>query len=298
MASRAVSSRLLLPARRAAPTRSSRILSALGSRVQRTYATETSSSNFVNIVEVGPRDGLQNEKSVIPPETKIELINRLGRAGMKIIEAGSFVSPKWVPQMAGTAEVATKIEKLPGVTYQYLVPNEKGLSTFLNLLSQEPDVRPGSEIAIFTAATDAFSKANTNVTVAEARGRKFVARADQERKEDEMVDIGGLSSRYSDMTEAERDGDEKWNTGAGIMERLGGRAVGRRVPPGVSQRGPTLERPEVETAEDENEGESARCISDVDCSSSSSQPASDPERQWSEGPGIFVGVCGRGRDVP
>ncbi|TFY81117.1 hypothetical protein EWM64_g2897 [Hericium alpestre] len=171
MASRAVSSRLLLPARRAAPTRSPRIPSALGSHVQRTCATEASSSNFVNIVEVGPRDGLQNEKSVVPPETKVELVNRLGRAGMKIIEGGSFVSPKWVPQMAGTAEVATKIEKLSGVTYQYLVPNEKGLSTFLNLLSEQPDVRPGSEIAIFTAATDAFSKANTNVTVAESLER-------------------------------------------------------------------------------------------------------------------------------
>ncbi|KAI0061137.1 aldolase [Artomyces pyxidatus] len=134
----------------------------------RKYATASSSDNFINIVEVGPRDGLQNEKSIIPPATKVELINRLGKAGSKIIEAGSFVSPKWVPQMAGTAEVVTAMDKLSGVTYQVLVPNEKGLENLFALLAKHPDSPPIDEIAVFTAATDAFSKANTNVTVAES----------------------------------------------------------------------------------------------------------------------------------
>ncbi|KAI9513483.1 hypothetical protein F5148DRAFT_1156023 [Russula earlei] len=125
----------------------------------------------VKIVEVGPRDGLQNEKTVIPPRVKVELINRLGLAGSKVIEAGSFVSPKWVPQMAGTAEVVTSMDKRPGVTYQVLVPNEKGLENVLHLLAAHPFKPPIDEIAVFTAATDAFSLANTNVTVAESLKR-------------------------------------------------------------------------------------------------------------------------------
>ncbi|KAI0299401.1 hypothetical protein B0F90DRAFT_1728411 [Multifurca ochricompacta] len=136
-----------------------------------TYVTEASKKVPVRIVEVGPRDGLQNEKTVIPPEIKVELINRLGQAGSTIIEAGSFVSPKWVPQMAGTPHVVTSMDKLPGVTYQALVPNEKGLENVLGLLAAHPDKPPIDEIAVFTAATDAFSLANTNVTVAESLKR-------------------------------------------------------------------------------------------------------------------------------
>ncbi|EPQ51962.1 aldolase [Gloeophyllum trabeum ATCC 11539] len=147
----------------------------------RTYRTESKRDpNVVRIVEVGPRDGLQNEKGVVPAEVKVELINRLGRAGMRIIEAGSFVSPKWVPQMAGTAEVITRMEKLPGVHYPVLVPNMKGLENLLELLSATTahsvgsltsTIPPTDEIAIFTAATDAFSLANTNCTVAESLTR-------------------------------------------------------------------------------------------------------------------------------
>jgi len=135
------------------------------------YATAASGRIPVKIVEVGPRDGLQNEKTVIPPDVKIGLINRLGRAGSRVIEAGSFVSPKWVPQMAGTAEVVTSMDKLPGTTYQVLVPNEKGLESVLSLLAAHADKPPIDEIAIFTAATDAFSMANTNVTVADSLKR-------------------------------------------------------------------------------------------------------------------------------
>ncbi|TRM66938.1 hypothetical protein BD626DRAFT_545979 [Schizophyllum amplum] len=126
----------------------------------------TSTSEIVRIVEVGPRDGLQNEKATIPADVKVQLINRLGRAGMRIIEAGSFVSPKWVPQMASSAEILNSIERLPGVRYPVLVPNQKGLDSL-----DIPHAAPTDEIAVFTAATDAFNKANTNVTVAESLDR-------------------------------------------------------------------------------------------------------------------------------
>ncbi|KAJ7177644.1 hypothetical protein C8R46DRAFT_1074795 [Mycena filopes] len=130
-------------------------------------------TNVVNIVEVGPRDGLQNEKGVIPVSVKAELITRLGRAGVQIIEAGSFVSPKWVPQMAGTADVLSQMERLPN----------KGLDAVTALLAEHP-VSPSltDEIAIFTAATDAFTRANLNTTTAESLTRLApVARAALDR---------------------------------------------------------------------------------------------------------------------
>ncbi|KAF8513713.1 aldolase [Hysterangium stoloniferum] len=138
-----------------------------------TYAKVASQPNFVRIVEVGPRDGLQNEKSVVSNETKIELIERLQQAGLGIIESGSFVSPKWVPQqMAGTAEVLAGVKQLPDVRYPVLVPNARGLDNLLELLrSQSPGSRSPpltNEIAIFTAASESFSKANTNKSVAES----------------------------------------------------------------------------------------------------------------------------------
>jgi hydroxymethylglutaryl-CoA lyase len=80
----------------------------------------------VRIVEVGPRDGLQNESKILPVETKIELINRLSKTGLKNIEATSFVSPKWIPQMANNIDVAKGIAKIEGVTYSAIVPNMKG----------------------------------------------------------------------------------------------------------------------------------------------------------------------------
>ncbi|OCH85818.1 aldolase [Obba rivulosa] len=143
----------------------------------RTYASLPAGQNskFVNIVEVGPRDGLQNEKFIIPPALKAELINRLGRAGLRTIEAGSFVSPEWVPQMAGTDEVLKLMEKHPDVHYPVLVPNMKGLDNLLALLGSNPPAEGQppltDEIAVFTAATDAFCKANTNCTIAESLAR-------------------------------------------------------------------------------------------------------------------------------
>ncbi|KAI5121592.1 hypothetical protein M0805_009463 [Coniferiporia weirii] len=140
---------------------------------RRSLTTVSRHPNFVNVVEVGPRDGLQNEKAIIPPAVKVELINRLGRAGMTTIEAGSFVSPKWVPQMAGTAEVLARMDRLPGVHYPVLVPNMRGLDDLLTLISSTPTSErpPTDEIAVFAAATDAFSRANTNCTIAESLAR-------------------------------------------------------------------------------------------------------------------------------
>jgi len=114
----------------------------------------------VKIVEVGPRDGLQNEKAVIPAEVKVDYITALGDAGLRVIEAGAFVSPKWVPQMAGTAEVYANIPKDPGVEYPVLVPNMKGLER-----AMEVGV---TSIAIFTAASDTFNKRNINMTIEES----------------------------------------------------------------------------------------------------------------------------------
>src|SRR5581483_10425268 len=114
----------------------------------------------VKVVEVGPRDGLQNEKVTIPTEAKVEYITALADAGLKVIEAGAFVSPKWVPQMADSAEVYRDIPKDPGVEFPVLVPNMKGLERAI-----EAGVK---SIAIFTAASDTFNKRNINMTIDES----------------------------------------------------------------------------------------------------------------------------------
>src|SRR5256885_7989714 len=114
----------------------------------------------VKIVEVGPRDGLQNEKVTIPAEARIDYITALADAGLRVIEAGAFVSPKWVPQMADTADVYRDIPKDPGVEYPVLVPNLKGLQR-----AMEVGVK---SIAIFTAASDTFNRRNINMSVDES----------------------------------------------------------------------------------------------------------------------------------
>ena len=123
-------------------------------------------SNHVRIVEVGARDGLQNEKTLLPAEVKIALIDRLSSTGLKTIEATSFVSPEWVPQLADAAEVFRGIRKVPGVSYPVLVPNEQGY-----LRAREVGAR---EVAVFTAASEAFSQKNTNASIDESLAR-FVA---------------------------------------------------------------------------------------------------------------------------
>jgi isopropylmalate/homocitrate/citramalate synthase len=114
----------------------------------------------VKLVEVGPRDGLQNETNVISTDTKIEFINRLSETGLSVIEATSFVSPKWVPQLADHAEVFQRITKKKSVIYPVLVPNMKGFNEAL--------AAGVKEIAVFTTPSEQFSQRNTNCTVAES----------------------------------------------------------------------------------------------------------------------------------
>ena len=114
----------------------------------------------VQIVEVGPRDGLQNEKIWVETETKIALIEKLADAGLTKIESASFVSPKWVPQMKDAFEVLSGIERRPGVTYQVLTPNLKGFERAL-----EAGV---TEVAVFGAASEAFSQKNINCSISES----------------------------------------------------------------------------------------------------------------------------------
>ena len=118
----------------------------------------------VKIVDVSPRDGLQNESGTVPTDVKVELVNRLADAGLRAVEAGSFVSPKWVPQMADSAEVMARIRRNPGVAYPVLVPNMKGLEAAI--------AARATEVAGFAAATEAFSQRNTNCTIAESMQRQ------------------------------------------------------------------------------------------------------------------------------
>ena len=117
----------------------------------------------VRLVEVGPRDGLQNEKQPISVADKVRLVDDLTAAGLSYIEVGSFVSPKWVPQMAGSAEVFAGIQRQPGVTYAALTPNLKGLEAALEAKVEE--------VAVFAAASEAFSQKNINCSIAESLAR-------------------------------------------------------------------------------------------------------------------------------
>ncbi|MDR7308086.1 hydroxymethylglutaryl-CoA lyase [Rhodoferax saidenbachensis] len=114
----------------------------------------------VKIIDVGPRDGLQNEKQPVPAAIKVELVHRLQDAGLKEIEVTSFVSPKWVPQMADNAEVMAGIQRKPGVRYSVLTPNMKGYEAAVR---SKPD-----EIVVFGAASEAFSQKNINCSIEES----------------------------------------------------------------------------------------------------------------------------------
>ena len=127
----------------------------------------------VRIVEMGPRDGLQNEKQNVPTATKLELIARLAAAGLRDIEVTSFVSPKWVPQMADQAEVMRGLRRHPGVNYPVLTPNLKGF---------EAAVAEGAtEVAVFAAASEGFSRKNINCSIDESIAR-FVPVADAAKR--------------------------------------------------------------------------------------------------------------------
>ena len=125
--------------------------------------TVTRSGDSVRIVEVGPRDGLQNEAREVPTAAKVELIERLADAGLPAVEATAFVSPKWVPQMADHAEVLERIRRRPGVDYPVLAPNLKGF--------EAARAAGATEVAIFGAASEAFSKKNINCSIAESLER-------------------------------------------------------------------------------------------------------------------------------
>ncbi|HTQ77389.1 MAG TPA: hydroxymethylglutaryl-CoA lyase [Burkholderiales bacterium] len=117
----------------------------------------------VRIVEVGPRDGLQNEKGELPTAVKLELIERLADAGLPAVEATAFVSPKWIPQMADHTEVLERIRRRPGVAYPVLTPNLKGF--------EAARAAGATEVAVFGAASEAFSKKNINCSIAESLAR-------------------------------------------------------------------------------------------------------------------------------
>lgn len=127
--------------------------------------------DFVRIVEVGPRDGLQNEKALVSTADKVELIDRLSATGLLSIEATSFVSPQWVPQLADAADVFTAIRRRPGVAYPVLVPNEKGYDRARAVGVEE--------VAVFTAASEAFNRKNINASIDESieRFRPVLERA-------------------------------------------------------------------------------------------------------------------------
>jgi hydroxymethylglutaryl-CoA lyase len=119
--------------------------------------------NTVKIVEVGPRDGLQNEPGEVPTVVKLELIERLADAGLRSVEATAFVSPKWVPQMADHTEVLERIRRKPGVSYPVLTPNLKGF--------EAARAAGATEVAIFGAASETFSRKNINCSIAESLER-------------------------------------------------------------------------------------------------------------------------------
>jgi len=119
--------------------------------------------DFVKLVEVGPRDGLQNEKVQLPTQTKIRLIDLLAKAGLKSIEAGAFVSPKWVPQMADSAEILRALTRHPGVSFPVLTPNMQGF--------QSAVAAGATEVAVFAAASESFSHKNINCSIEESLER-------------------------------------------------------------------------------------------------------------------------------
>jgi hydroxymethylglutaryl-CoA lyase len=132
----------------------------------------------VRIVEVGPRDGLQNEPGEVPTAVKVELIERLADAGLPAVEATAFVSPKWIPQMADHTEVLERIRRKPGVSYPVLTPNLKGF--------EAARAAGATEVAVFGAASEAFSKRNINCSIAESLDR-FRPLVDAARKENIAV---------------------------------------------------------------------------------------------------------------
>lgn len=162
----------------------------------------------VTIVEVGPRDGLQNEQAVIPTDVKIGLIERLADAGLPVVETTSFVNPKWVPQLADADEVLARLRRKPGVRYPVLVPNERGLERAL--------AAGADEVAIFASATETFSTRNLNRSRDEAIE---MFRPVAQRAADAGVRVRGyLSMVLGDPWEGETDPREVVEQGLRLLE--------------------------------------------------------------------------------
>ena len=125
--------------------------------------TDPAGTDPIRIVEVGPRDGLQNEARPVPTETKVAFVDALSACGLREIEVSSFVSPKWIPQLADADDVFAAIHRAPGVIYMALVPNEQGLDRAIRARVDK--------VAVFTAASETFSRKNTNATIAETLTR-------------------------------------------------------------------------------------------------------------------------------
>jgi len=173
----------------------------------------------VKIVDVGPRDGLQNEKAQVPAAVKIELVHRLQDAGLTEIEVTSYVSPKWVPQMADNAEVMAGIKRKPGVRYSVLTPNMKG---FEAAIAPPRELWP-DEIVVFGAASEAFSQKNINCSIAESieRFRPVVEAA----RENGIYVRGAMSCTVGCPYEGEI-APERVDMLAGLMKGIGVQHVG------------------------------------------------------------------------
>jgi hydroxymethylglutaryl-CoA lyase len=173
----------------------------------------------VKLVDVGPRDGLQNEKALVPAAVKIELVHRLQDAGLTEIEVTSYVSPKWVPQMADNAEVMAGIRRKPGVRYSVLTPNMKG---FEAAIAPPRELWP-DEIVVFGAASEAFSQKNINCSIAESieRFRPVVEAA----REKGIYVRGAMSCTVGCPYEGEI-APERVGMLAGLMKGIGVQHVG------------------------------------------------------------------------
>ena len=169
----------------------------------------------VKLVDVGPRDGLQNEKAPVPAAVKVELVHRLQAAGLKEIEVTSFVSPKWVPQMADAAEVMAGITRRPGVRYSVLTPNLQG---FEAALASNPD-----EVVVFASASEAFSQRNINCSIAQSIER-FAPVVEAARARGIYV-RGAMSCTVGCPYEGEVDPD-RVATLAGLMKGIGVQHIG------------------------------------------------------------------------
>ncbi|MFM9902899.1 MAG: hydroxymethylglutaryl-CoA lyase [Polaromonas sp.] len=169
----------------------------------------------VKLVDVGPRDGLQNEKAPVPAAVKVELVHRLQAAGLKEIEVTSFVSPKWVPQMADAAEVMAGITRRPGVRYSVLTPNLQG---FEAAVASHPD-----EVVVFASASEAFSQRNINCSIAQSIER-FAPVVAAARARGIYV-RGAMSCTVGCPYEGEVDPD-RVATLAGLMKGIGVQHIG------------------------------------------------------------------------